>query len=77
MARSKQRAKVPYAYRVDQVYQMLPVKAAPTDGQRYRADLDSTLVEVTTEDGYQAGVRLPGQPVYQPQHALRRAAIAE
>ncbi|MBZ9757908.1 mandelate racemase/muconate lactonizing enzyme family protein [Mesorhizobium sp. ESP6-5] len=63
------------------VYQtLLPVK-----GGAYRMasdtvqNLDSTLVEVTTEDGLSGwGETCPIGPVYQPQHALgARAAIAE
>ena len=63
------------------VYQaLLPVK-----GAAYRMasgtvrSLDSTLVEVTTDDGLSGwGETCPIGPVYQPQHALgARAAIAE
>ncbi|TIT73224.1 MAG: mandelate racemase, partial [Mesorhizobium sp.] len=63
------------------VYQVL----LPVKGGAYRMasdtvqDLDSTLVEVTTEDGLSGwGETCPVGPVYQPQHALgARAAIAE
>ena len=63
------------------VYQaLLPVKGA---AYRMSSDtvqsLDSTLVEVTTDDGLSGwGETCPIGPVYQPQHALgARAAIAE
>ncbi|TPN38837.1 mandelate racemase [Mesorhizobium sp. B2-3-3] len=63
------------------VYQVL----LPVKGGAYRMasdtvrNLDSTLVEVTTEDGLSGwGETCPIGPVYQPQHALgARAAIAE
>jgi L-alanine-DL-glutamate epimerase-like enolase superfamily enzyme len=63
------------------VYQML----LPVKGTAYRMasdtvqSLDSTLVEVTTDDGLSGwGETCPIGPVYQPQHALgARAAIAE
>ena len=59
---------------------LLPVKG---DAYRMASDtvrsLDSTLVEVTTDNGHCGwGETCPIGPVYQPQHALgARAAIAE